>query len=835
MADFVIKKGNEQHPVYGITLTPDDYAAQLKPHGFSIVSVDGKPYAAQTPGMSPQDTYRGKSLEVLDPDTGRWTSMSSVSDIEQALLKSRSAVRMPDGTVARNTGDNSGGVQAAPGVGLLINGLPINTALNPESQTSEQTAALRDLNIPAGGWATGYAGSQTPWGGDTEFDRVTQAMGREGADGGPPGEIPDSFEGKFLTVFNPETGTEEEMSSVKQIEKILKAVDEEGQPASYVKMPDGTIAQLGTSQDDITGTARYGRIWETPRGGLLINGLPINVVLDPSSITSEQAAYLKELGVPEGGYGPHDPNFDYTPPWLKKGGNGGNGDDRPKWPVDFPTFETPAIGGVTLPDPERAKDITLPDPERAGDITLPDPERLGGVTLPESERVGPRFGQDFDQWYSNVIDAQAGNLGRYYDFPTPLSPAAQMDIYGTGAGIGAFGAQRPMVRGPQNLTLINTQTGAQEIVPLDDTPQTSALINDLMQQGFVSQGVSDSAPVEVQGYGGIPQPTAQTPQQFEALQFLLSGQGFDPATMARMRAGATDAAAMAGRSQAGTARLMGEQAGLAGSPAAMALEAGARRQQGDATTRALNQIEIQNAMQGMQNRVTGAGMELDRQTSGAAMANQMALSNASNILSGMQQNVANVQQTHMTNIGNVVGQGMTQAGQQAGLYGQGAMGYNQAAMGLAGQAPFFNAAQAAAAGLSQAELDRQRDLFNAEQASATGLNQAQLDRQRALFNAAQSERWGLNQAQLTRQGDLFNATQAGTWDWNQAQLDRQRQMFNAGNVMTRYGWDMGNLVNLANQTGAQNYYNLGNYGLQGLSQQGTPWAGLNFFGNQSPG
>jgi hypothetical protein len=337
-------------------------------------------------------------------------------------------------------------------------------------------------------------------------------------------------------------------------------------------------------------------------------GLQRMVRLDGTPETSERINRLIEQGFSQSGTSEIDPSSDIDLD-ERPGSRGG---------VDFGggTYETPTIGDVTI-----------------------DP-----TTLPPNERVQARFGQDFDQWYSNVIDAQAGNLERYYDFPTPRMDAAQMDIYGE---------------------------------------------------------------------GGIPQPGAQTPQQFEALQFLLSGQGFDPATMARMRSGVTDAAAMAGRSGAGTARLMGQQAGLAGSPAAMALEASARRQQAGATTRGLNQVEIQNAMQGMQNRVTGAGMELNRQTSGAAMANQMALSNASNILSGMQQNVANTQQTNLTNTGNLMGQRMTQAGQQAGLYGQGAQAYNQAALGLAGQAPFFNAANQNAWAERQAEFERERALANA--------------------------------------------------------------------------------------------------------------------------
>ena len=428
-------------------------------------------------------------------------------------------------------------------------------------------------------------------------------------------------------------------------------------------------------------------------------------------------------------------------------------------------------------------------------IYKPDTD-IPSINLPQPDPVDWRFPEGFDEWYSGVLDAQTRNIGDLYDFDPPRATPAQLDIYGTGPGRGPYGEPAgyepggqptgrdgwlpPFLRldrtaepspqreleglvgqgqAPQNLTLVNPQTGAQQIISLDNTPQTSTLLNDLVQQGFVPQDsgalqsmdaqrsqiapdgtlvqappddLSMAPPIRYDDgmtfapdyygpegfpprrqFGGIPQPRAQTPQQFEALQFLLSGQGYDPATMARMRAGATDAAAMAGRSQAGTARLMGQQSGLAGSPAALALEAGARRRQGDVTTRALNEIEIANAMQGMQNLQTGAGMELNRQTAGASMANQMALANASNILSGMQQNVANQQQTNLFNIGNRMGQQMTQAGQQAQLYGTGAQNWNQAQTQRANQAAFFNPGQQMARDFTQAELDRQEKMAEA--------------------------------------------------------------------------------------------------------------------------
>ena len=204
---------------------------------------------------------------------------------------------------------------------------------------------------------------------------------------------------------------------------------------------------------------------------------------------------------------------------------------------------------------------------------------------------------------------------------------------------------------------------------------------------------------------------------------------------------------------------MAQQSGLSGSPAGLALEQQAVRGENDQRRRALGEIEVANALQGIQNLQTGAGMELNRQTSGAQMANQVALQNTFNILQAMNQNVANLQQTNMLNTQNRQDQQMTQAGNQSQLYGQGAQTYNTGMLNRSTQADVFNAGQQTQRGLNQANLDRGADVFN------------------------------------------------------------------VGNQMQRYGWDTSNLVNLANQTGANNLYSQG-AGLTGALDFGSPWGNL---------
>jgi hypothetical protein len=148
---------------------------------------------------------------------------------------------------------------------------------------------------------------------------------------------------------------------------------------------------------------------------------------------------------------------------------------------------------------------------------------------------------------------------------------------------------------------------------------------------------------------GVPQTTAQTPQMFDQLQFLLSGQGYDPATLAKMKANATDTLSRQGANLQGQARLSAEQAGLQNSPGQLALQAQAARRAGDATTSALNQLDVQNAQTGLENLRQGVPLELQRTTTGAGMQNETALANAARLFSAMQGNVQNVQQANSQN------------------------------------------------------------------------------------------------------------------------------------------------------------------------------------------
>lgn len=348
--------------------------------------------------------------------------------------------------------------------------------------------------------------------------------------------------------------------------------------------------------------------------------------------------------------------------------------------------------------------------------------------------------------------------------PTPDGPPPVTGDPRTGGdgGPGTGGAGGLTGRGPGDVT------GLENLFPTFNTPEIDKITlgelptvdryygpefdnqyNEYLKaQSAVTGGYYDFDPTAMEAAQidptKVPQVTAETPEMFAALEQLLSGKGFDDATMGRMRAMSTDDIARSGAAQRGAARLSAEQAGTAGTPAAQAMEAQSRRQQGDAQNRATQELEVQNAMVGNQNRVTGAGMELNRQSTKAAQANAVALQNAANLLASMSQNTSNLQQRNLVNTQNDVGRQMEQAGTKAKTFDSGSQAYNQSALNRGSQADFWNALQT-----------------------------------------------------IGRQSE-------------QAGLDRDKAKFDTGNKMTRYGWDTGNLVNLANMTGANNLYGASN-------------------------
>lgn len=211
---------------------------------------------------------------------------------------------------------------------------------------------------------------------------------------------------------------------------------------------------------------------------------------------------------------------------------------------------------------------------------------------------------------------------------------------------------------------------------------------------------------------GVPQPGAERPGSFDALERMLSGQGFDDATLSKMRGRASDDIGREALSQRSSAKINAERAGLQDSGAGLALQGQIDRRAGDARTRANYDIDIANAMQGMENMRSAVPLELQRQTSGAAFANEMALQNAARLFAGMQQNVANQQQASGVNTSNQQSREMARAGSQAGLQSTLASQLGGGMIDRANTANQGNVANTINRNLNQAQLDRQRDMYN---------------------------------------------------------------------------------------------------------------------------
>lgn len=295
---------------------------------------------------------------------------------------------------------------------------------------------------------------------------------------------------------------------------------------------------------------------------------------------------------------------------------------------------------------------------------------------------------------------------------------------------------------------------------------------------------------------GIPNPGAQAAGGSDALSFLLSGQGYDPRTLAAMNAGVTDNAANAGRSQAGNARLMAEQSGIAGSPAEMALEANARRNQAAQTQQGLNNVQIQNAQQGMQNLTTGAGMQQQLNLSNSQQANMMALQHAQNIIQGMNQNVANTQAANMANY----------------------QGSQQAAMAKSGARADFLAN--AGSGLNNAMLNKQTnaDTQNANNAVNWGTTQAGLNQANNQFNSTGANNWNTTNANLAQNNNQFNSNGANNFALQQGQLNQNNNQFNTNVGENRWTHSLDALGQLVNGSNALGY---DNNATQALASQGV--------------
>jgi hypothetical protein len=203
----------------------------------------------------------------------------------------------------------------------------------------------------------------------------------------------------------------------------------------------------------------------------------------------------------------------------------------------------------------------------------------------------------------------------------------------------------------------------------------------------------------------VPQPTVNQMPTSDELVRMLSGQGYDPAIMAQMKASASEGVAGSGMTELSQAKRALEQAGIFGSPAGAAVQADVARRSGEQEQSALRDIDIKSAQEGLTNFRQGVGYQTQIGLNNMQEANRMALENANRMFAAMSSNLANQQQANMANFEANANKQMTQAKTSSDWYTQQGNLFNTQAGQRATQADVAN--QDWIKFMTQLEQDRQ--------------------------------------------------------------------------------------------------------------------------------
>lgn len=216
-------------------------------------------------------------------------------------------------------------------------------------------------------------------------------------------------------------------------------------------------------------------------------------------------------------------------------------------------------------------------------------------------------------------------------------------------------------------------------VQIGNAPQVDANAQDQAFQkttGDINSKIGDAynyqtpqAQTSLINKGDIQQPGAQQVQQSDQLMKMASGQGYDPAVLAKMKANATQTAATAGTQQMGQMKRLLGQSGVRGNANA-AVQGDIVRQTGQAQGNALNNIDINDAGVGNENAKFGVGQQTQIAQGNMQEANSMALSNANRMFQGLQANQNASNQGSQFNTGLQAQQQQQRAGQQGSFLGQ---------------------------------------------------------------------------------------------------------------------------------------------------------------------
>lgn len=393
-----------------------------------------------------------------------------------------------------------------------------------------------------------------------------------------------------------------------------------------------------------------------------------------------------------------------------------------KAPLPMPAM--PVGGGIQ-------QDIRQTAPAATGPFTAPNPERFGpgqpfDSPAPAAPNVSPAF--------EGLFHPQAGQTPTGQPAAPAPAPSPYMgNVGGPSAPLPPY--QPPTIGGSpteqygtlETLDEMGNQVGPTAIpqINLGAPPEVSAYLPEAFREQFINQmgNIAQSASGQFDyqlptaraasmNEAGVPQPGAASFNISPEISRFLGGQGLDPATMAALRARAIEDTSSGGRLELGQAKRALGQAGLSQSPAGAAVQQDVARRTAQQQTGALRDIDVQNAMLGMENQRLGVGYQTQIGLSNMEAANQMALANANRLFSAMSQNLANQQQANQAQFGAETNRLGERARTGADVLSQQGNILQNTAANRANQADFFNAGNWMNQGLNQAQLDRQRALAN---------------------------------------------------------------------------------------------------------------------------
>jgi hypothetical protein len=331
--------------------------------------------------------------------------------------------------------------------------------------------------------------------------------------------------------------------------------------------------------------------------------------------------------------------------------------------------------GITPGDPTPVDNSTLMgNPAYAGLAGSKAPSPSTGSTVAPSNGAPAPSIQDAlrgNPAYAGLAGSQAPDpsTGSTIAPPAPSNgapaPSNGAPAHDWGSIAAAYGLGAPPAEGmPATLPGVTVGTPPQMGTTMGSFDATTAAGQKQLQDiyGYSTPQMSTATIDSSQLPGMKPAQMDISPE----LAHQLSGTGYDPATLARMRAQAVEGPANAGIQQLMQIKRVLGANGINGGAAA-AVQGSVARDVGQQQGSNLNQVELANANQGNQNQQFGIGQQTQIGVSNMQQANNMALAQAAQLFQSLRDNMNATNATSLFNTTNQVNQKTQAAGTEAGF------------------------------------------------------------------------------------------------------------------------------------------------------------------------